>query len=208
MLNRCVIFILHRIIHKTYGYYSSLAKWKGVHMVEYLSHFLATSLKNEDKHNKMRSYEVLVYGLKIIINTLSVICLTLLLGWIFGWFYEVIIVMVSFALLRSFSGGYHIKSSELCILVSSGLMFLITMTHELISIQTYIYVSMNLISLIVMIMFAPSKAKIKKEPKRFFVYKIVSSLMIIMLYVIHNDLITITFFVQTLTIIIEKKVQR
>jgi accessory gene regulator B len=177
-------------------------------MVEYLSHFIAATLKNEDTHNKMRSYEVLVYGLKIIINTLSVICLTMLLGWAFGWFVDVVIAMLSFALLRSFSGGYHIKSSDLCVLVSSGSMLLITATYELVNVPIYIYYIVNIISLIVMVMFAPSnKTKIEKTPKKFFVYKVISSLMVITLFILHNDLIAITFFIQAITIIIEKKVR-
>jgi accessory gene regulator B len=176
-------------------------------IVEWIAINAAKKIKEVDTE-KTASLEVLIYGLKIIINTLSVILLTLTLGWMFGWLKEVIVVLVAFAILRSFSGGYHIKSSDLCILVSSGLMLLITATCELVNVPIYIYYTMNIISLIVMIMFSPSnKTKIKKEPKKFFAYKIISSLMIITLYVVHNELITITFFIQTITIIIGEKVK-
>jgi accessory gene regulator B len=175
-------------------------------MVEYLSHFLATSLKNEDKQNQMRSYEVLVYGLKIILNTLSVICLTLLLGWAFGWFIDVIITMVSFASLRWFSGGYHIKSSDLCVLISSILMLLITMISKIYEPPFIIYSAISLFSIIVMLLYAPSKKIDRiKQPKKFLLYKIISCLMIILSLVLHSDIVVLTFMVQAITIIIGKR---
>lgn len=68
------------------------------------------------------SVDIIYYALNVAVNTLSIIGLTLLIGGITGVLPESLLALLSFALIRTFSGGYHLKSGLFCIFVSTAIM--------------------------------------------------------------------------------------
>src|SRR5690349_6201142 len=71
---------------------------------------------------KIPSPAVIEYALKIVVNTFSIIFLTLLGGLLTGVFIKTLVVLCTFGIIRFISGGYHLKSGVVCVLVSTGLM--------------------------------------------------------------------------------------
>ncbi|AGA58367.1 MAG: hypothetical protein C6W55_10540 [Thermobacillus sp.] len=71
------------------------------------------------------SVDVIYYALNVAGNTLSIIGLTLLIGWFTDALPDTALSLVSFALIRMFSGGYHLKSGWFCIIASTAVMSVI-----------------------------------------------------------------------------------
>ena len=85
--------------------------------IETLSSKLAERMKSINPE-KTSSVEVLTYGWMILFNTAAIVFGSFVIGWITGKVQEVMIELLAFALLRAISGGYHVKSSSMCILLS------------------------------------------------------------------------------------------
>ncbi|MCR8641456.1 accessory gene regulator B family protein [Paenibacillus sp. N1-5-1-14] len=147
------------------------------------------------------SFEVLQYGLKITYNTLMIIIFSLLIGIVLNKTHEVIISMLSFALLRFFSGGFHLKSSDRCVALSVSMILLIAFTNFL---PDYLYEYINFLTLLVLLKFAPSNIhiKTKKSFNQKFVFKSISLILVITnITLIGNQIIAVAFFIQSLTTI-------
>ncbi|WP_088830022.1 accessory gene regulator ArgB-like protein [Paenibacillus tyrfis] len=148
---------------------------------------------------KTTSIEIMEYALSILFNTLSIIVITLIMGYIFGKLYETIIVLISFTWLRFFSGGFHIRSSIGCILVS---VFICTSLPHLPEFSVSIVTLTNVTSIILLLLFAPNidqetKLKDVYHP----VYKCLAVGLVSINFIYMSSLLAITFFVQCLTII-------
>lgn len=169
-------------------------------MITWLAGKIANYLS---KHNDNSvSKEILSYSLILIINTLSVFVLSSAIYVTFwGKFYDIIVTMASFGLLRSISGGYHLKSGLLCIIVSSTLMLGIAYTSQFI--RDYITI-LSLISIFLILLFAPSKIENQTNiPKKYYgILKILSASLVLINDVFINDsAIALSFFVQSLSLI-------
>ncbi|MFE4569994.1 accessory gene regulator B family protein [Paenibacillus chitinolyticus] len=65
--------------------------------------------------------ERMTYALALQINKYGVIFISLLAGLFLGSVVQCIIAMVSFALLRRFTGGYHFRSLTMCTLMTAAI---------------------------------------------------------------------------------------
>ena len=70
--------------------------------------------------------DIVEYSLKFIITNVLPIIVIILYGVVSENLMNVLISLGSFSLLRMFSGGYHIKTPELCILTSVALIISIS----------------------------------------------------------------------------------
>ena len=86
-------------------------------MIERMALYIAKSIKRANPE-KTASVEVMQYSLIAIIGTGSAIFLSIVFAAILGTTAQTISVLVSFMILRAFSGGYHFESAEKCALVS------------------------------------------------------------------------------------------
>jgi accessory gene regulator B len=168
-----------------------------------LSCSLATYIIDNNDDSK-HTHEEIEYGLKIILNSIFVIISTLIPSFLMGWYISPVIVLVNFALLRFFSGGYHIKSSTLCVIASSSLMISIIYISKSFLFEQSILWSMFLCSLLLILVFAPfgveSHLKININNK--ILFKVISAIIVIINFAfIHSELVTVTYFFQSLTII-------
>ncbi|MEC0168141.1 accessory gene regulator B family protein [Paenibacillus graminis] len=145
------------------------------------------------------SIAVLKFSIAIIINTVSIITLTLLVSIFTGNTKEAAIALIAFAILRQVSGGKHLNSNISCILVTTTLFTAISFV-EMNSLWTKI---LTVLSLVLVLLFAPSSIeKQSRIPKKYYpLLKVISSLLIIMSFYISVPALTLTFFIQSLTLI-------
>ncbi|USB32152.1 accessory gene regulator B family protein [Paenibacillus sp. YPG26] len=88
--------------------------------LEALSRHLSSKIKESDPEGPV-SLEILEYELGIRLNFIATLLMTVLAGWITGNLWEACLAMVSFLVVRRFSGGVHMKSLTLCALVSASI---------------------------------------------------------------------------------------
>lgn len=161
-------------------------------------------LANEmHKANPKYLREEYKYGLDIIFNTLGTVVLVIAISLILGLVKEAVIVLISFGVIRFFSGGKHLHTSIACMLTTALLIYLIIFIHLNIYFSDAMIYTLNIISLIIFSIFAPSNIeqaiKIKIDYK--IMLKIISIAFVLISVVIHSELLTLTIFVQALTTI-------
>ncbi|WP_411830809.1 accessory gene regulator ArgB-like protein [Paenibacillus graminis] len=167
-------------------------------MVDNLALSIAKRIKNTVP-NHPSSVNVLKYALIVILNAVFGVALSLLISILTDKTSEVIVIILSFALLRQLSGGYHIKSSDGCVIVS----VLLFTALSLISLNSTAVIVINSCSVLLALFFAPSKIdKQSKIPKKYFPYlKIVSVLLITINFYLQYSTIAMAFFVQCISLI-------
>ncbi|MBB6672149.1 accessory gene regulator B family protein [Cohnella nanjingensis] len=170
-------------------------------MIENLSEKLAVSLKNAVP-DYPGSVARLKFGIHIILNTILTIAVAVILGIVIHDLASVMVILFSFALLRAFSGGIHVKIALLCILVSAVAAALLAMTKEL-AMPGEVFTALNVISMLLVLVYAPSRiAGQTRIPRRFYpLLKVISLLIVGSNFLLHSDLLAVTWFVQSLTLI-------
>ena len=68
---------------------------------------------------------VYLYGLSAGITILENIVITLILGYIFGNLIQTMIFLLSYVPLRSYAGGYHAKTEQVCFIFSTLLIIVV-----------------------------------------------------------------------------------
>lgn len=168
-------------------------------MIEWLSNKTANKIKNTNPDNTS-SIEVLVYGLKIIYNTSIIILLSTIYGLFIGNVYDIIVALVAFAVLRFFTGGHHVSSSDLCVLITVGLVIVISQV-DLNYVSSWM---LNLFSLILIFAFSPYKVEphieLFKKMVQYFKY-IAFAIIVSNLFIFNSDVLTLVYFAQSLTLI-------
>ncbi|MCC3377159.1 accessory gene regulator ArgB-like protein [Cohnella sp. REN36] len=145
------------------------------------------------------SIDVLVFSLQAIINVVSIVIVTIAISLITGKIEEAIMALIAFGALRQVSGGLHLKSGDLCVLVSVIGITLISFSNFN-SAVIYIVTS---ISLCLAALFAPSRIENQTRiPERYFpALKIISLLIIGSNFFIQSPILAVAWFVQGLTLI-------
>jgi accessory gene regulator B len=92
--------------------------------IEQFAEKVATTIKRSNP-DITTSIPRMRYALAGLINVGLVVGLTFIAGALTGKAVEALAAMGAFVLLRTFSGGYHVKSLELCVAVSTLLFVLI-----------------------------------------------------------------------------------
>lgn len=170
-------------------------------IVENLSKKMATYLYDNTVDKEKYAYNKLYYGLQIIVNFLIVTTILFIITIIFGMFLKTLLVFVFIALLRQFSGGVHLKSSEVCAVVSVAIMLFIVKLPML----NYIYY-LDYVSLIVMILYSPATFKVRYEKRKmvYIILKLLSiSIVLLNIFLIKNFQVSFIFLIQALSVIYE-----
>lgn len=166
-------------------------------MISTISRRLAKKINdNYPESNK----DILEYSLNIVINPTLTVILTLIISYFTERTIEAVISMIGFAVLRAFSGGIHIRSSELCIIVSTLLFTSISILNGLFADNV---MTMTTIALVLSILFAPSRieGQTRIQPKYYLILKIVSIVIISINYILSSSTLALTFLVQSLLLI-------
>jgi accessory gene regulator B len=166
-------------------------------LIEHISTIASNKLS---QYENMPEEDVMKYSIKFLLTNFLTILLIVSVGLAIERFYEVFLVAFSFALLRRFIGGYHIKSSELCVFASVALVTVLTLIG--VSITEY-SVFINIGSLLLVILYAPHNIDDTTlvNKKYFFLFKLIGFFLISINFYINNIYVSIGFFAEALTII-------
>ncbi|MEK5060454.1 hypothetical protein BK126_04305 [Paenibacillus sp. FSL H7-0326] len=153
------------------------------------------------------SVEVLEYSIGMFLNIAAIIIGSLGVSYLTGNTTEIIIILISFSLLRQVSGGIHLKTGTACAVVSITLFTLISFFNT--DRDTLIH-AITVITLLIVLIYAPSNfEKQHNVPKKFYpLLKLISFIMVMTNFVFVSDALAISFFIQSITLIIGREVKR
>lgn len=168
-------------------------------MIEFFSLKLAESIKKSVPESAT-SIPVMKYALSIILNALMIIVFSLILSIFTGRTFNVMVSLTAFPLLRRFSGGYHMKSGMKCILFSTTLMTLISLS----SFSYKFTFCIGIVSMILVGLFAPSN--IRRQSRRvtekdYPRLKLISLMIVASNFVIGSPTVASAFLAQSITLI-------
>lgn len=163
-----------------------------------IAYRIARAIKEADP-DKTHSIEIMQYSLTIILNTLSIIISTLVIGWLLGEFREAALAMCCSIVLRIASGGVHLRSAWACNVVSTSIFVLI----PIISLYWDPPVNvLNIVILLIMILYAPQPDRNTSVPKKWYPWlKLMSILLAASNFYWNSEVIGLAFLIQSLTII-------
>ncbi|MFD2411120.1 accessory gene regulator ArgB-like protein [Paenibacillus rhizoplanae] len=159
---------------------------------------IAVKIKNANPE-ETHSIEIMQYSLGIIFNTLLIIVSTAIISLTWGHFAESITFLLCFSILRLASGGFHLKTTMACnivtILLSTLLPFFITFSDSTLWI-------VNSINLIIVIMYAPNPDKNARIPTFLYpILKLISIVIVSSNFFFQSNVLGLAFLVQALTVI-------
>lgn len=162
-------------------------------MVEWVSNRIATSIKKANPEHTS-SIEVMAFSLILIVNTFAIIFCSLIVGWVTGKLPETAITLFAFAVLKFVSGGYHLKSSDMCILYST--LGMTILPH--IPIYENWIIWMTAISFVLAAIYAPANMNKKARiPERYYpVLKVISLIIIGSNFIFNSDILAKVFLLQ------------
>lgn len=168
-------------------------------MINYIALKLSKTLKSKYPE-ELPSIDIMRYSIKFIIINAIPIAIIVCLSYIFGFLSNALIALLSFSLLRMVSGGFHFKSPEMCSLFSSITILLIGYFGSWFG-QASIY--FNIMSLILNIIYSPSNItkQTRIKEKYFFIFKIISVVIVICSMIINNHIISTAIFIQSLLLV-------
>ncbi|UVI28847.1 accessory gene regulator B family protein [Paenibacillus spongiae] len=150
-----------------------------------------------DKKNV--SQAVMKYALvSVFTNTITFI-LSCVIGILAGAFAETLIAMVLIALLRTLSGGYHLQSAVLCIVVSTVVITVI----PFIPVNSTMVIVLTLIAAVLNFIYAPSRLRgvTRLSEKALQFRKWLAIAIILSNLVISSDIVSLACIVQAITLI-------
>ncbi|MBY3623764.1 accessory regulator AgrB [Acinetobacter sp. CUI P1] len=173
-------------------------------MIEFVAGRMAEGIKHRAPDHPA-SLAVLKHALAVLINTVSIITFSLVAATVTGHLKETVTILISFAMLRMVSGGLHLKTGSMCVLVTTSLFFAISY----VDFNARGILVLNIASVILALLFAPSgiEKQSRIPPKYYPLLKVVSVLMISSNFLIGSSTIAACFFVQALTLISRKEVK-
>ncbi|WP_366295420.1 accessory gene regulator B family protein [Paenibacillus sp. AN1007] len=164
-------------------------------ILERLSRRIAVSIKKADPEGP-GTVEILEYELGLRLNWYTGLLLTIILGAMFGTVIGALITLFSFVVLRKFSGGVHLPIT-ICSFVTgfvAALIPLINLNYESI-------LFLNILSLIIMLMYAPNEFEYVNPSKWDKWLKWISVGLVIGNLMIKSSEITLAFFIQAILIL-------
>lgn len=165
-------------------------------MIEYIARRISVKISNAAQNDV--SVNVMSYALGVYLNFLSVVIMSVVLGWITGHFGETMLAMIGFGVLRVLSGGAHLKSLTLCAVVSATLFGLIPLID--LSRTTTIYIA--IISIVLVSIYSPTFRHLPNlEGRKRLNFKIFSTILVIGNLALLSDSLALAYLGQCLTLI-------
>lgn len=133
-------------------------------MIEAWSEKIAISIKNANEEQTV-SVPLMKFALIILFNFFIPIIISILIGSIMGKITETLISICSFVILRMASGGYHFKSSLVCMLT----MIVIALVPPHIPISENWAIILTIVSLVLVTLLAPSNMRgYNRMPEKYY----------------------------------------
>ncbi len=171
-------------------------------MIESWAEKIAVSIKKSNEA-ETASVDVMKFALIGILDLGIAGALTLLIGFATGALYGTLLSLASFFVLRLFSGGYHFKTAEACILFSTAA--LAAVPH--IPVNSLWTVILTSVSCILVLLYAPSNIKgATRIPEKYHFYlKPISLVLVASNFLIVSGTLSLAFTLQSLSLIRTKK---
>ncbi|REK76319.1 accessory gene regulator B family protein [Paenibacillus paeoniae] len=139
------------------------------------------------------------HTLAFLLNIIPIILLTTLIGLATGRLPEMLTALGAFGLLRQTSGGIHLGSSEMCIVVT-------TVGATVLSFSDFSLLTVNImtaISALLALLFAPSRIEGRTLfPKQYFHYlRYIATAIVCINFVLESSVIAAAFLVQSVMLI-------
>jgi len=168
-------------------------------MIHKLSLKIANFIRNNN--DQAASMDVLMFSLAVVLNAILVTLMIVTASIITGKFVEAMILLGSFVILRFFSGGMHLPTSNWCNVISTAL-FVVLMHLPV----TYWYAGLvlNAITLLLVVVFAPTKDIMHLNllgPKYTPHFKLASIALVAVNFWIQSPLMAMAYFSQALTLL-------
>lgn len=145
------------------------------------------------------SIEIMAYALTVILNTVFVLAESLFIGWLTGKLYEAAIVFFALALLRLFSGGFHMPTTLGCNAVSVGVCTAVS--HSAVFFQPWTSL-LTFLSLVLVLAFSPVVDRHTRVSKvKYPLLKMISALIVSLNFFLHSDVIGLAFLIQAVTLV-------
>ena len=100
-------------------------------------------------------FDIYVYGFELLISSILSTSIILLIGIILGKILQTIAFLITFSLLRSFTGGYHANSYWFCSVVTLSIFGSALLFSELVNINLFAYMILAVIGFTLLLIFAP-----------------------------------------------------
>ena len=127
-------------------------------------------------------FDIYVYGFELLVSSLFSTVTVLLIGSILGRILQTIAFLITFILLRSYTGGYHANTYFLCSLVTFSSFGLVLTLSELLFVPIYVYLLFAVSGVVIVLLFAPIENKNKKlSDKKRVKFKIVSFILFVII---------------------------
>lgn len=140
--------------------------------------------------------ELYRYSIVVFLQSVITIITMLLVGTLFGYFFENICFMVVLKLLRNYSGGFHSSKFSICYLISiSSNIIVLLCLYLMESSENYtVMMLFEIISVLTVVIFAPIVNENKPiSLKEFRVYKLITIFLSIVLFIVSIILLNIDY---------------
>ncbi len=166
-------------------------------MIENISEKIAIMIK-EANPKETSSVEVMQYSLSILINFVLVLSASLLCGWITGYMKESFQAFYSFFIVRSVSGGYHMKTLLGCFFVSSAAFIIIPLIH----LTRPEVIALTILTVIAFFFLSPSNTEINNIPPKYYPFlRILSVCVVCTNFYFLSSIFCLSFLLQGLLLI-------
>lgn len=98
---------------------------------------------------------ICVYGINQILASALNVSSALIIGLIFGLFFEITVFMAAYIPLRSFAGGYHAKTPLRCYVFSVIMLIIVSIGMKYFSVAEWVYYVVLALSAIVVFVLSP-----------------------------------------------------
>lgn len=145
------------------------------------------------------SKAVLKYAVLNIIDTFIVFAVVLAICLATGHFWNGLIAVVAFPILRNYSGGMHLYSPRACNLLSAFLVILAA--HATFSFWI-IGLALNIVALVLVLIYAPANIRgySRVDESAYGKAKLIATLIVSINFLIQSPILSAVFFLQSITL--------
>ena len=105
--------------------------------------------------------EIYIYGINQILVSILNVSSALIIGLIFGVFFEIAVFMAAYIPLRTFAGGYHARTPLRCYIFSVIMLIVVSLGFKYLSLTEWVYYAVFALSAIVVFVLSPVEDKNK-----------------------------------------------
>lgn len=110
---------------------------------------------------KSEDAEIYIYGINQILVSVLNVSSALIIGLIFGVFFEIAVFMTAYIPLRSFAGGFHAKTPLRCYIFSIIMLVVVSIGFKYLSIAVWAYYAILTAAFIIVVLLSPVEDKNK-----------------------------------------------